>query len=270
MKILSAISAINFGFILSTNAATLAHSWSFSETTTPAAGATVADSVGSNNGTVGAGGSPDLNVAGPNVTFNGGSAYDTGAANNSGIAAGTDPAFIGNPAFAISAWFNADALTANDRIFELGSSTGDRQRFIVTAEGTGLGIRYQGGNFFYGTLITNTWYHVVAQYDGTAIGAGGAGIQVFINGVLTAENGSGAGGALGALDIQAGNIYIGRDLGAAAGGAFDGTLDEVKLFSGNLTQGEVTSLYTTNAIPEPSTFALLGLGMAGLLIRRRR
>ena len=51
----------------------------------------------------------------------------------------------------------------------------------------------------------------------------------------------------------------------------NGQLDEIKIYSGVLDATEVSNLYTTNAIPEPGSYALLaGLaGMAFVMARRR-
>ena len=136
------MSTILFVLGVSLANAALVHEWSFSETT----GSTAADSIGANDGT--ATGIYDLNVDGPAVTFNGGSAYDT---TTKGMTAGSDANFAGNPAFAISAWFNADTFTTVARILEVGDANGTKPGFALTAEsGSGIGLRYGNGNLFWG------------------------------------------------------------------------------------------------------------------------
>ena len=50
----------------------------------------------------------------------------------------------------------------------------------------------------------------------------------------------------------------------------DVRLDEVWVLNQILTADEVQSLFTSNAIPEPTSIAMLGIGGLGLLSRRRR
>ncbi len=57
------------------------------------------------------------------------------------------------------------------------------------------------------------------------------------------------------------------------GNNFDGLLDEVWVYNNALTQGQITGLYTTNAVPEPSAYALMmGFVALGYLqfVRRKR
>lgn len=49
---------------------------------------------------------------------------------------------------------------------------------------------------------------------------------------------------------------------------FDGAIDEFRVYSGALTPGEVAALAAP--VPEPSSFALVGAGLAGLLTWRSR
>ena len=65
---------------------------------------------------------------------------------------------------------------------------------------------------------------------------------------------------LGARDINS----LGNIQGPNTGGQLDGRLDEVWAFDNALTQQEITSLFTNNVVPEPSTFPLILVGLASL------
>ena len=51
---------------------------------------------------------------------------------------------------------------------------------------------------------------------------------------------------------------------------FVGNMDELWVFNTTLTAGEVSSLFTTNAVPEPTSLGTLGVAAAGALLQWRR
>jgi hypothetical protein len=52
----------------------------------------------------------------------------------------------------------------------------------------------------------------------------------------------------------------------------NGTIDQFSIYDGALSESQIAGLFAAGpvAVPEASTFALAGIGLAGLLIFRRR
>lgn len=115
--------------------------------------------------------------------------------------------------------------------------SGDGMRFFL-ANGSGdAGSNYVDTSS--GILTANTWYHVVATYDGTQ--AAGSRIKIYVNGIsqpLTVN------GAI-AASLNAGNtpdLYIGDFHGLSR--QFNGAIDQVKIFNRALSADEVKAEYT--------------------------
>jgi hypothetical protein len=80
----------------------------------------------------------------------------------------------------------------------------------------------------FGSLDANTWYHLVATYDGETLRAR--------DGVLTGTNTSPSGPA----SAEASSMKFGRHASAAQ--YFGGTIDEVRIYNRALTASEVSAL----------------------------
>ena len=237
--------------------------WTLDETS----GTTVADNIGGNTGTVMQDAAADLTAAG---VFNTG--IDTLGQGVGGGYIKASNIFTGNDARAISLWFNADAILANQARL-IGMGIGAASQFDMTVEQFGginsIGVRYGNGNMAWsgtaelGTAIqTDTWYHVVVQYDGTTLVADST-LEVYVNGTKLARDGGNNNNSGQVLTTSNTNFYIGKE--DVYSHTFDGTIDDVRVFDGVLTQAEITAL----AVPEPATIAVLSLG-ALVLCRKRR
>ena len=96
-------------------------------------------------------------------------------------------------------------------------------------------------------LSADTWYHVVAVYD---CSTSPATPKIYINGsaeTLSSNTSTGVNFDIGG-NISGGNVAL--TLGAYFNNSspeehFDGNIDEISLWSGELTSGEVTSLYNS-------------------------
>ena len=146
----------------------------------------------------------------------------------------------------ISIWFQY--VTGSFLVSTINSST-DRNGFaIVKFGGSQFGLQLANGTGIgqantTGTFTANTWYHLVATWDGSQI-------NFYINGVLD----SGSPVAQTVAPVYATNPLI---LGSSWNGTsmifpIGGTLDEVGIFNSVLTQTQVTTLYNSGT-PLPFT-----------------
>jgi hypothetical protein len=109
------------------------------------------------------------------------------------------------------------------------------------------------------TLTSNQWYNVIWTSDGIG------NRSLFVNGSLS---GTITGTVFGdVLD----NFYIGGTPQLSADtGFFNGYIDNVSIYNRGLSSSEVSQLYTLQSAPEPSTYALFGIGAIGMLMVLRR
>lgn len=134
-----------------------------------------------------------------------------------------------------------------------------RVRFAYTGTVSGYAEIYEGGS----GVTVNTWYHIV--------GIANAGVtQLYVNGSLVSS-----GTYSGSLCLQGGGNMTHFLLGAqypsgTYAGAFNGYVDDVRLYTSALSAAQVASLYSTNAainnvyysVDSGATFNALSIGSA--------
>lgn len=222
----------------SVKAATLLHHWTLDETS----GSTVADSAGNNNGTINNTDGVDLTVAGQ-----AGSAADF-----TGSFIAVSGVFSGNEPRAISVWFNSREFSSiQPRMFGIGVPAA-AQSFDLTTEVSGgnnsVWLRYGNGNMTWSgaaelgqALQTNTWYHLVFQYDGTTLVADTA-VQCWINGVQLSRDGGNNNNSGQTLITGASDMYIGAKIPTEPR-PFNGLMDDIQLYDGPLAADEIAFLF---------------------------
>lgn len=135
-----------------------------------------------------------------------------------------------------------------------------------------------GGGFYIGTdpsgniRAADNWVSTgvpfgtpgVTGHYALTVDAGASTTRLYVNGTLAASVNY-------ALTSVSGGTYtrFGRQFDPYSE-YFQGTIDDVRIYDGALTGNEVALL--ANPVPEPSTYAMLaaGLGLIGVLARRRR
>jgi hypothetical protein len=101
-------------------------------------------------------------------------------------------------------------------------------------------------------IVLNHWYHLAATSDGLHQ-------KIYVNGIEMGSNNVNIGDI---KDIPV-NLWIGQMSDVYVNCAFDGIIDDVRIYNNVLSQSEVMAL-----VPEPATLVLLGAGL--LFIRRQR
>ena len=150
----------------------------------------------------------------------------------------------GDKPFSVEAWFKADDPTdfpiiakgvlTSDGEWRLELNGADYLQFSVFDESADASEKAS----YNSALSANTWYHVVATYDGRGGASANAGISLYVNGSGVTESLSDANTHV-AMENLTGSVLIGKYSTQYA----NGNIDEVKIYNRVLSATEITKNY---------------------------
>jgi len=199
------------------------------------------------------------------------------------VAPGVVPS--GTAARTISIWFNQEidvtAGGSQDKLWGYGTGTAG-QALDLSLEGGGLRIRHFNGNITYGSGYNfaigganQGWHNATLRVNAGATTF--ANVDVFLDGVQLAVSAvaiAGTSQSLNTVELTAASGSPGYGFGIGtqslrSGGAsqngIQGWLDELRIYDTALSHAEILTL-----VPEPTSAALLLLGLGSMLVARRK
>jgi len=199
--------------------------------------------------------------------FNGSSSIASSAPNNRSIVYNS---------FSLSFWFKADCSETLGA--ETTSGTSYSHSYVIGGVngGDGSGIQIAAGKNGISVLEHgNAYLPVVLSYQRDF---GSSWVQAAIT-VLNNQapllyiNGNYAATGLNTGRAKIASLFAGDNyegIGGMGYGYFTGSIADVGIWNTALSSSQVSQLYTLQSAPEPSTYALFGIGAIGLLMVMRR
>ncbi|MDO6515268.1 LamG domain-containing protein [Neptuniibacter sp. 2_MG-2023] len=146
--------------------------------------------------------------------------------------------------FSVSVWIKTAVSKSQQEIFHaLGSSTGDEEIeiYLVNSTQVRLNVGDSGATISAGTTLTDdSWHHLLVTRSGN-------GMCLYVDGGLAGCHTSGSSGQISINDASA--VVIGQEQDAFGGSfsssqAFDGYMDEFKIYAAELDASHASQIYT--------------------------
>ena len=140
-------------------------------------------------------------------------------------------------AFSWSSWINVTnvATDPNDNIFGTMESSSPFNGVAIFLDVNDIALSTGGSNRgnIVENVVTGTWYHVAITYNGSGT------FKTYKDGSLVSS--------ISQTPVNGGSFWLGNG-GPSSWNAFDGKLDQVRVFNKELSASEVTTLYEENSL----------------------
>ncbi len=136
----------------------------------------------------------------------------------------------------ISLWIKPNAVNSDNIVLTYGSAGGNSVYGCSFTNTTIYNYTYSTNLPFTNATTVNNWKHIVYTFDVNKLA------KIYVNGVLGSQ------GTYNDWSTATQNtLYLGNSFGAATG-AFDGAIDDFKIYNYAITAADVSSLFTNNTL----------------------
>jgi hypothetical protein len=182
------------------------------------------------------------------------------------------PASSGNrKTFTFSSWFKRSVLGASKRFFDVGTGTGDGDRFLIQYYSTGDTLAVMGGatNWRITSQVfrdVSAWYHIVVAVDTTQATASDR-IKVYVNGSQITSFSTSNDPSLN-FDLGTNSTSL-HTIGSstAPGVYYDGYMSEVILVDGQQLEPTSFGQFNANGIWTPILIGISSYGTNGFRLK---
>lgn len=156
--------------------------------------------------------------------------------NNTGTTATLTGLPYSNASRSVAAWVKMDALQNNFNFIYSYGTTNNADGLFITPSSA---VHFMPNHSRAATFNTTSWFHLVVTYNGSAS-------RIYVNGVLLGTTN------VSKNTINNSNIFRLGLTESGATGYFSGVIDDLKIYSGALSDQQVTALFNICNIPLPT------------------